>query len=613
MNRCIRILVALAFCAALGGLAPDDVRAEGAKVAVFHLNGPLIEKPQGDFGLSFSFEPVTLKDMIERFDEAKSDDDIRALLITVGQPSMGLAQIEELRQAISDVGKPVYVHVDYLNTGLYALATAAKHISITPTGDVWLLGFYSETPYLRGLLDKIHVEPDVVHIGDFKAAGEILARTGPSEPAKANMNWLYDGLYDSLLKMIADSRFNGDVDKARKRIDGGPYTAEMALKAGLIDSVTHRQDLVAELKEKYGDDLKFVRNYGAQSGPDFDIGGNPFAVFQMLIDLMSGEEESTETSVAIVYVEGMIVPGADDPSPFGGSSGAKSTTIRRALDKAADDESVKAVVLRIDSPGGSALASEIIYDATQRVRAAGKPVVASMGNVAASGGYYVACGADHIVADPTTITASIGVVGVKLVTTGMWDSIGINWHSYQRGQYADIMGTANKWSDDQRNKILTWMGDVYAVFKGHIVDHRGEKLTKPIDEMAGGRVYTGTQALELGLVDELGTFADAVDKAANLASVADYKLRVLPRPKTIFDIFRDSIGDQESESVRVASAAPLGLFAADSPLTDMILPMLKTLDPQRAKTLTQALMRLNLYHTEHVVVVTPQDWLIRFD
>jgi protease-4 len=607
MNRCARVLTLSAVFTAAATLLPAGALA--GRVAVFHLNGPLLEKPQESMGFPLGIEPDTLKDLIKRIEKADKDSSIDAVLVTIGTPSMGLAQVEEISQAIGKVSKPVYAHLDSLNTGLYALVATADHLSITPTGDVWVLGFYTEGLYLRGLLDKIHVEPDIVHIGDYKSAGEMFARTEPSEEAEANMNWLLDGLYERLVKHIADARFNGDEAKVRQIIDDGPYSAEKALEVGMIDSVKHRQDVVADMQSRYGTDLKFVHNYGEEAGPNVNF-ENPFALVQMLGELMSGKPKSTKTAIAVVYVEGAIMPGSEEPSLFGSSSGARSTTIRKALDEAAEDDSVKAVVLRVDSPGGSALASEIIYDATQRVRAAGKPVIVSMGNVAASGGYYVSCGADRIIADPTTITASIGVVGGKFVTTAMWDSLGVNWHPYQRGESAGLFSSERKWNESERAKIMGWMEEVYDIFKGHIVEHRGDKLTKKIDEMAGGRVYTGAQAQQLGLVDDLGSFDDAVAKAAEMGTIGDYELRVLPKPKSIFDFLREGMGGQETDRVQV-SATP-DLFGKGSPLLDIVLPLLKSVDPQRAQVLIQGLTRLQLLYSEQIILMPPDDFVIRF-
>ena len=582
-----------------------DERVE-SKVAHFELNGALAEKPAGDMGLGLTPAATTLASLVERIQAADDDDEVRALLFTYRSPSFGLAQIQELRSALAKVDKPIYFHADSLQTGSYWLASAASHVSVTPTGDVWLTGMYSESPYVKGLLEKLHIKPDYVHIGDFKSAGEMYYSDGPSPPAEANMNWLLDGLFEAIVGGVADSRFGGNADRARAAIDVGAMTAEEALKAGLIDAVEHRQDVAKALKEQFGDDLRFASNYGADNGPSLDF-GNPFGIFKLLADMRKGSESSGEDSIGVIHVNGVILPGSEEVNPLGATAGAYSTDVRLALDKAAADPSIKAVVLRVDSPGGSALASEIIYDAVARVRAAGKPVIASMGNVAASGGYYVSCGADRIYANPATITASIGVVGGKMVTSGMWDMLGVSWHEYKRGASADLMTTARPWTEGERQKIHDWMSGVYDDFKGHILEHREDKLTQPIEEMAGGRVFSGRQALELGLVDEMGTMADAVRKAAELARVGDYELRVLPKPPSLFDLFENTGGERSRP--RVALAGELRSITArlaenTGPFAGW-LAMLETLDPQRVQALRQAILGLDLVHRERVILMAP--------
>src|SRR5205085_2762863 len=197
-------------------------------------------------------------------------------------------------------------------------------------------------------------------------------------------------------------------------------------------------------------------------------------------------------AVAVVYVDGPIVIGGGTPSPFGGAT-ARAVAVRKALDEAARDDSVKAVVLRVDSPGGSAVASEIILDATRRVKAK-KPFVVSMGDVAGSGGYYVACGSDTIFADEATITGSIGVVSGKLVTNPMWKKIGVTFKGYKRGENAGMLSSSEVFSSAERARMQNLMDEIYCVFKGHVVAARGSRLKKPIDELAGGRVYSGRQA-----------------------------------------------------------------------------------------------------------------------
>jgi protease-4 len=325
------------------------------------------------------------------------------------------------------------------------------------------------------------------------------------------------------------------------------------------------------------------------------------------VELLGGgkKKKSHKESIALVYVEGAIVLGQADSSPlsFGGKS-ASSTALRKALDEAAADDTVKAVVLRVDSPGGSATASDVILAATKRVKAK-KPLVVSMGSVAGSGGYYVACGSDLIYADEGTITGSIGVVGGKLSTTGMWNKIGIHWKEYGRGANAAILSTARPFTEPQRVKMQSWMDDIYGVFKDHVVAIRGPKLKKPIDDLAGGRVYTGQQALELGLVDRIGTLSDAVKEAAVQAKIDKYELRVVPEPKNFLQtILGSALGEEDDDSQGVSLATA---FARPSlPLLEAVLPYLRQLDGERVSAITTALGRLEMIRREGAVLMMPE-------
>ncbi len=592
----------------LGGMT------DSAQIVHFRLSGPMPERPAGET-LSLNMrQPVSLHELTERMSKARFDDSVKAVVLTFESPSLGFAQLEELRKAIDlfrAVDKDVYVHADSLSTGLYALACSASSICVVPTGEVWLTGLYGESPYLRGLLDKIGVVPDFIQMGDYKSAAETLTRTGPSRQAEEMMNWLYGDLYQSLVEMIAQSR-RLPADKVKELIDNGPYTAEEALEAGLIDSVQHAEDFTADLQKRYGMSARLVHDYGKKKGPSIDF-SNPFSAFMGLLDeITKASKKSTGNAVAVVYVEGTIMTGSEQPSPFGGSSGAFSSTIRRALDKAAEDPSIKAVVLRVDSPGGSALASEIIWNATQRVKAQ-KPLVVSMGNVAGSGGYYVACGADHILADATTITASIGVIGGKLVTTDMWGKLGVTWYSHKHGERADLLNTSRPFTPEEHQIITDYMTKIYDVFRNRVTQGRGNKLQKEIDELAGGRVFTGAQAKELGLVDDIGTLAEAIKDAAARANISTYDVRVLPEPKSIIDVLLETFsGTSDDEGFRIDSApAAPALFRTPTPLTDLVLPVLGELDPARAQALRTALTRLQLIHQERAVLMMPVDFVIR--
>jgi protease-4 len=406
-----------------------------------------------------------------------------------------------------------------------------------------------------------------------------------------------DSLYGTIVDLIAEGR-SVPADKARKWLDDGPYQANAAKEAGLIDAIEHRQEFDAMLKKKFGEDLIYERRYGQDKRTQLDF-SSPLAMFKIWGELLGGghEQPSTRPAVGIVYVDGMIVPGKSEFSFFG-SGFATSSDIRKALDEAARDEQIKAVVLRVDSPGGSAVASEIILDATRRVKEK-KPLIVSMGNVAGSGGYYVSCAADTVFADRSTITASIGCVAGKLVTTDMWKKVGITFTAYDRGKNAGLLSSSTKFSDEERKLIERWMDSVYETFKGHVTSARRDKLKKPLDEIAGGRVYTGTQALELGLVDKVGTLGDAISFAAQAAKLSDYDVRVVPKTKNVLERLMEQAGGSADDKQWIATPS----------LADAALPYLKGLDPARVSAVRTALQRLQMLGSEAVIMLSPDVYI----
>src|SRR5262249_329670 len=259
------------------------------------------------------------------------------------------------------------------------------------------------------------------------------------------------------------------------------YAAEKAKEAGLIDAVEHRQDFESTLKSKFGKDVVFNKKYGKKKPPSLDF-SSPLGMFKLWADLLgeAAKPKSEKSAIGIVYVDGAISVGTGKTSPFGGSTGAHSSDIRKALDEAARDDAIKAVVLRVDSPGGSAVASEVIYDATRRVKAK-KPFVVSMGDVAGSGGYYVGWAPGVVFSDESTITGSIGVVGGKFATNDMWKKIGVTFKEYKRGANAGILSSSDVFTSQERQKMQAWMDDIYGVFKGHVTAIRSDRLKKPID------------------------------------------------------------------------------------------------------------------------------------
>jgi protease-4 len=581
---------------------PPAKEKERSIVAVFRLDGPLTEVPADEAFAMFGAPGTSLKDLVARLRKAAEDSAVKAVVLLPDSATLGLGQVEELRAAVSLVrshDKEVYVHADSLMTAQYVLACGASRIAVVPTGLVMVPGLNGSSMHIRGLLDKIGVTPDFLTEGAYKSAAEVFMREQPSPEADEMMNWLFDSWYASLKDLIAEGR-KADAVKVQGWVDTGVFTAGQAKAAGLIDAVEHRADFEAMLKEKYGKDLFFDRKYGHQDQADVDF-SSPFAFFKIWAELFKGPEnkDAAKPAVGIVYVSGTIMDGKGAAGPFGGSQGAFSTEVRQALEKATADDSIKAVVLRIDSPGGSATASEIILDATKRLKAK-KPFVVSMGDVAGSGGYYVACAADTVFADATSLTGSIGVVAGKLATTEMWKKAGVTFKEYKRGQNAGIFSTDGVFTDSERDRMRAFMDDVYGVFKNHVTEIRGNRLKKPIDELAGGRVYTGKQALELGLVDRLGTMSDAVAFAAEQAKIKDYDTRVVPKTKNFLEQLMEQASGDKDEGGHV------GIPSGGDSLFKLAAPYLQNLDPRRTAAVASTLCRLEILQKEGVVLSMPE-------
>jgi protease-4 len=439
-------------------------------------------------------------------------------------------------------------------------------------------------------------------MGDFKSAGEMFTRSGPSDAASQNMEWLLDGLYGTVVDLIATGR-SLTPEKVRALIDGGPYEAEKAKEAGLIDSVMHLDQFLDEIREEHGGDIYFDNDYLGTR----DASSGAFGTLA---------RANRDDTIALIYAEGMIMRGYEQVSPFGMGGGiVYSGDLVKTLEYTIESGDIAALVLRVDSPGGSAVASEEILRAVSRVQDAGIPVVISMGSTAASGGYYIACKADAILADASTITASIGVVGGKMATEDLWKSLGVNWHSWKRGENANLLDFVTPFTPEQRTSMESWMGDTYDAFKAHVQEGRGTKLTKPLEDMAGGRVYTGAQALELGLIDEIGGLHQAVAKAAELANLEEgqYSLRVLPEYASFLQTFLAALSGEESRSsdlsahdaprLRNLAAAALKIPGAEQ---DPRWTALETLAPGESRALVRALHAAQALSTEHVLALMPE-------
>ena len=507
MNQTVRKCTCwIILVAGLALLGPTTTLA-AKKVLRIRLDGPVVEAPSQEariFSLMSGQNTKTLYEWLRTIERAAEDDEIAGIAMIIEQPQMSLAQAEEFIRALQTfrkTGKPVYCYIDYAGNLSYMLASAADHITLADTSELYIIGLNASMTFYKGLFDKIGVVPDMLHCGAYKSAVEPYTRTEPSEAAAENLDWLLDGIFKRWTQVMAEAR-GLSTDEMLAAIDAAPLTAEQALQRRLIDEVSSFPAFKQRIRKEFGQDVEILKKLKKDDGLELDL-KNPFAIFELFGKLMEKADEPKQAGIAVLYIEGMIVTGKSESSPFGGAS-AGSSTIRAAFEMAREDDNIKALVVRVNSPGGSALASDIMWEAATRFGKE-KPLVVSMGGVAASGGYYVAIPGDLIFAEEATITGSIGVLGGKLVWRELWeDKIGITSTEFRRGKHAGLMSMNCSWTDAEREFMQGYLDNIYTQFKGRVVDSRGDRIKGDLEPLAGGRVYTGRQALEHGLVDKIG-------------------------------------------------------------------------------------------------------------
>lgn len=527
-------------------LAAADKDKDKPVVAIYDLEGTLSEsgRPEasllGGLGGMESGKPMTLFDVSRSLEKAAADPKVKAVVLDVDDAALGLAQIQEILgrlKAVRAAGKDVWLYSDTFSNATALLGSAANHFTLMAEGDVSFSGIYSESMYYKGLLDKAGVVADVIHIGDFKSFGEEYYRTGPSEFAKQQKEELIGGIYDQIVAKVAEGRKVAP-EKVKELVDLGTFTTQQAKDAGLVDELKHRTDFSAAVKAAYPG-AKFDREYELPDRDGPEITGM-FDIFKLMFQSEKSKSSKTDY-VAVVALDSDI-------------SNESIAPVRKEILKLIKDDKAKALVLRVNSPGGSALASEVLWEATDEWKATGRPFVVSMGEVAASGGYYVSAGGDRIFAEEGTITGSIGVVGMKMVLNGALDKLGITTHATQRGARAGAMSMFKPYTEEETKMVRDSMLSVYGVFKKRIESGRGTRLKGDLEGMAGGRVYTGTRALELGLVDEIGGLGNAIDYAAKKANLDAGSARLVPEPKSAIEgLFAQPEKPEEGEIVQMGS------------------------------------------------------------
>lgn len=492
------------------------------------LEGELPEAPAQDFGSFLERRPTSLRTLVESLDRAAKDPQVKALVVRVGfLPDAGWGKVQELRDGIARFrksGKPAYAHLEFCGNKEYYLATACSRIYALPTAILQVSGLEAEVTFFRNTLDKLGVEAQFEGVGKYKNAPNTFTESSFTAPHREQMDALLDSLFDQYVSAIAAGR-GKTRDEVLALIDNGPYDGEGALKAGLVDELLYKDQIDGRLQ---GTDRVTPGRY-ARASRGFGLDGRP--------------------KVALVYAVGDIMPGESQAGSFGDGT-AGSDTISSALREARNDDAIKAIVLRVDSPGGFGPAADVIRREVQMARET-KPVVVSMGDLAASGGYYITIGSSAIVAEPGTITGSIGVFSGKFSLRGLYDKIGVTKEILARGRNASIFTEYRPWTAEERAKIRTQNVAFYEDFVRKVAAGRGRSFEE-VDAVAQGRVWTGVDALHQGLVDRLGGLSEALDVAREKAKIAkdsEISLVVLPPHRGFLEMLWQR---QEEEGVEQA-------------------------------------------------------------
>ena len=525
-------------------------RRTGPLILELDLTDGLAEgPPQDPLSALLTIRRMRLPDLLEGLKRASTDDRVRALVVKVGGSRIGLAKIQELREAVLGFRQSGKLAVAWAETFgefvrgnlPYYLATGFDRIYLQASGTLGLTGVAVEQLFLHGALEKLGIDFQSAKRYEYKSAADPLTETGFTGPAREAVGRLTESVTEQLAAGIAEGR-NKTAEQVRALLAQGPFLAQQALDEGLIDGLGYRDEVYDQLRKEVGPDgtLLYLQRYQR---------AHPLADLSRRL-----QRNPRERFVAMVYAQGAIRHGRSGRGPGGGGMG--SDTMAAALRAAGADERARAVVLRVNSPGGSATASDVIWREVVRIRAAGKPVVVSMGDVAASGGYLISAPADVIVAQPGTITGSIGVILGKPVLREMFGRAGVSTDTVADGTNATMFSSSRPFSDSEWDRINVWLDAVYADFTDKVAS--GRRMTHDrVHELARGRVWTGADAVANGLADETGGIYDAIAIARKRAGLPDdAPVRVYPRLGPL-----DQLRPSESSEVRPAAFARFGAGA----------------------------------------------------
>jgi len=543
-------------------------------------NAVLVVRVEGDLADSATdtlFESVVgarrngTRAIVENLRKAKADRRISAVIVRpVGLTSAYWARLQEVRDAILDFkssGKPVVAHLEYGGDREYFVATACERVFLLPTSPLDVSGFATYELFLRGTLDKIGAYPDFLHIGDYKTAPNQLTEKTFTPAHREMTESLNRDLFEQFVQTVAAGRKKTPAE-VRQLVDDGPFLAEDAVRVGLVDDLAYDDQLDAKIRPSAKSVVRLKDDDYAK-------------VRAASVGLAAGRSR-----IAVINAYGVINSGRSGIDPLNGAV-VGSDTLVEYIRKATKDRSIKAIVLHVDSPGGSTVASDVIWRELMQARTGpgARPLVASMSDLAASGGYYIAMAAPDIVAEPGTLTGSIGIYGGKIVTGGTYGKLGMNIEAVSIGRHAEMNSPVRPYSEEDRAKVDEQLRAFYDQFVEKAAASRRKK-PEEIDAMARGRVWTGRQAKDLGLVDELGGLDKAVAIAKTRAKIPageQVELVVYPPRRNLYDLLMGSLSGMDERALLEALlgirdrralgtlTAPVRLFRRGEPLA--LMPM----------------------------------------
>ena len=493
-----------------------------ATILTLDVDGNLPDTPRnGGLLALLQRQQTSLRDVIDALDKAGRDPRVKGLLLRIGGRDIGFAQAQELRDAINAFrakGKIAFAYSDSFGefapgTRAYYLASACDQVWLQPLGMVGLVGLRAEEPFFRGTLDKLGLVPRFDQREQYKSAADTLTQTKMTDADREQLQSLLGSLLDQVVTGISDGRKLAP-DRVRDLIAGGPYLAKDALADHLVDHLGYAGEALSALEMQAGAGVKAM-----QLARYLHSAGRPHV---------------TGPLVALIYADGLMARGKSDDGALFGNGVMGSDSVVHAFRLAVRDKNVRAIIFRIDSPGGSAVAAESIWEAVKQARAAGKKVIVSMGGVAGSGGYYIAADADKIVAEPGTLTGSIGVIAGKILVGGLLDKIGAGTDAVQTSDNAALFSAVEDFSPQGHQQFEAALDATYAGFKARVAEGRHMSEAE-VEAVAKGRVWTGAQAKDENLVDSLGGYDTAIALAKaeiGVPATQDIVLRVYPRPES---------------------------------------------------------------------------------